>query len=1252
MRRLTAILFVFSLACVSLSSMSFAAGEDWESLFDGKTLNGWVQRNGKAKYSVEDAMIVGTTVLNTPNSFLCTKKMYTDFVLELEFLVEPDMNSGIQIRSHSWKHYKNYRVNGYQVEIDPGTGPYKGDPKNLLADGQPAPATAPRSWSGGIYDEARRGWLNNLTRSPAARAAFKQNQWNHYRIEAIGDRIRTWVNGVPAADLKDDMTSTGFIALQVHSSQQADKKIKWRNIRIQDLTAKNSKGPLKALIVDGQNNHDWKSTTPVLKNLLEDTGLFIVDVATSPAGKQPMDSFKPDFAKYDVIVANYTGDEWPKETQDALVKYMSGGGGLVVFHAADNAFGKWKEWNEMIAVGGWGGRNEKSGPKIRYRDGKVVLDHSPGRGGSHGPQHDFQIIIRDRNHAITAGLPEKWMHTKDELYSELRGPAKNVKVLATAYADPAQKGTGEHEPMLMTIRYGEGRVFHTALGHAAEQLRCVGFIVTFQRGTEWAATGQVTQMEVPDDFPTAEKVSLRSAVSADYDAIEEYDFGKSRRALAVIEEEIRNLQPSVFPQVEKRLLRALELPNTTFAGKQFICRMLRRVGSAQSVPALSKLLTDEKLSHMARFALQHMPGPEAGAALREALPKLAGSLKIGLVGSIGQRGDRQAVPELAKLVTDSNTEIARAAIGALGRIGGPQAAKILAEAKVPAELTGERDNAQLMCADSMLADGQSSEAVAIYRKMTSADNSTWIRIAAYKGFVQAEKDKSVPVVLTLLGDKDLDLQRAAGKFMTEMPGTAVTKALAEQLENLGADAQIVLLSALEARGDKTAAPVVARAATSKNAGVRLAAIEALAVLGNATHVELLATASVAGDGTGRGAMNSLNRLSDDGVAKALTAVAKSSAEPSIRINAIQTLINRRETEAVGALFDLAADSNTQVRQAAYKALGALSGEQELAKMVSTLLAAGDEADRAAIERAMIATVARLEKPDATAIVAALGTAGDDTKGHLLAVLPKFGGEKALQAIRSQLSSSDANVQNAAVRALADWPDPTPLAELLEIAKTSSDLTRHVLAIRGYIKLLALPANRSAARSVELLTEAINTAKQPDDKKTALGALVRYPCEQALELAEASKTDSALSAEAELAIKKIKEAMLSKNLKAKASRNSNYAHRAFDGDKASRWDTGRAMKPGDWFELDLGVESTLKGLILDTTNSSNDYPRSYEVYVSFDGGNWGKPIAAGKGTKPITEIKFAKPVQTRYVKIIQTGSSDSWNWSIHELAVEL
>lgn len=276
------------------------------------------------------------------------------------------------------------------------------------------------------------------------------------------------------------------------------------------VSAGSSPKTLKALIVDGQNNHNWQETTPVLKKLLEQTGLFTVDVATSPAKKQPMDDFKPAFARYDVVICNYTGDDWPAKTRKAFERYMKNGGGLVAYHAADNAFPTWQAYNEMIALGGWGGRNEKSGPMVRWRDGKVVYDTSDGKGGQHPPRHDFQVITRDKQHPITAGLPEKWMHASDELYSKLRGPAKNMTVLATAYCDPDQKnGTGEHEPILFTIDYGKGRVFHTVLGHAVEQMECVGFIVTLQRGAEWAATGRVTQTHVPADFPKPDRVSTR-----------------------------------------------------------------------------------------------------------------------------------------------------------------------------------------------------------------------------------------------------------------------------------------------------------------------------------------------------------------------------------------------------------------------------------------------------------------------------------------------------------------------------------------------------------------------------------------------------------------------------------------------------------------------------------------------------------------------------------------------------------------------
>jgi type 1 glutamine amidotransferase len=266
--------------------------------------------------------------------------------------------------------------------------------------------------------------------------------------------------------------------------------------------------PYKALIVDGQNGHDWKSTTPVLKELLEETEMFTVDVATSPPKGEDMSGFKPDFAAYDLVVSNYQGDSWPEETKQAFVDYVKDGGGVLIYHFACAAFPDWKEYNEIIGLGGWGRRNEKWGPYVRWRDGKVVRDTTPGRGGGHGPAQPFQLVVREPNHPITKGLPEKFMHVTDELYGWLRGPAENLTVLATAFAPKDKGGSDEHEPLLFTVRYGKGRVFQNALGHTPEQLRSVAFIATFQRGAEWAATGKVTQ-EVPDDFPGPNEASVR-----------------------------------------------------------------------------------------------------------------------------------------------------------------------------------------------------------------------------------------------------------------------------------------------------------------------------------------------------------------------------------------------------------------------------------------------------------------------------------------------------------------------------------------------------------------------------------------------------------------------------------------------------------------------------------------------------------------------------------------------------------------------
>ena len=261
-----------------------------------------------------------------------------------------------------------------------------------------------------------------------------------------------------------------------------------------------SEEKISVLIIDGENPyHDWEKTTPVLVQILQSSGLFAVDRVTTPKKGEPMDDFAPKFADYDVLLSNYNGPAWPDATKQDFTDYVAQGGAFVAIHAADNAFPDWVAYNQMTGVGGWGDRNENSGPYVRWNpeQKRFVRDTSPGRGGSHGKRLPFLIELRDTEHAITRGLPAAFLQTEDELYGELRGPAQNLHILATAYSHPETGGTGKHEPILMTTRFGKGRIFHSVLGHDIKAMRGAAFQETLVRGTQWAATGNVT-LEVVD----------------------------------------------------------------------------------------------------------------------------------------------------------------------------------------------------------------------------------------------------------------------------------------------------------------------------------------------------------------------------------------------------------------------------------------------------------------------------------------------------------------------------------------------------------------------------------------------------------------------------------------------------------------------------------------------------------------------------------------------------------------------------------
>lgn len=226
-----------------------------------------------------------------------------------------------------------------------------------------------------------------------------------------------------------------------------------------------------------------------------------------------MSAFLPEFSQYDVVVLDYNGDRWNEQTDARFVDYIQQGGGLVVYHAANNAFADWPEYNRIICFGGWEGRDEQSGPYIYLQDDTVVYDETPGPGGSHGPQHPYIVYNTPSDHPVMKGLPAQWFHAKDELYDRMRGPGKVKEVLCSAFSTKDWQGSGKEELTAFTVDYGKARIFHITMGHAGsslednEAMQCAGFQTLLLRGTEWAATGKVTQ-PLPADFPTT-KISLR-----------------------------------------------------------------------------------------------------------------------------------------------------------------------------------------------------------------------------------------------------------------------------------------------------------------------------------------------------------------------------------------------------------------------------------------------------------------------------------------------------------------------------------------------------------------------------------------------------------------------------------------------------------------------------------------------------------------------------------------------------------------------
>ncbi len=564
--------------------------------------------------------------------------------------------------------------------------------------------------------------------------------------------------------------------------------------------------------------------------------------------------------------------------------------------------------------------------------------------------------------------------------------------------------------------------------------------------------------------------------------------------------------------------------------KSDACRELATLGDPRAVPVLAGLLADEKLSHMARYALEPIDDASVDAALRRALGTLTGLLRVGVISSIGMRRDAGAVDALTKLLAGPDKAAAAAAAGALGQIATDEAVSALAEFRktAAASLRAVAADTSLAAAERLIEQGKSTEAAAVYKELQSSRWPDHVRLGAFSGLLAADRDKAPEMILRAIKGNDASLRAVAISRISTLTGRNVASRFAAELPKASPDVQVLLMAALVSIGDSVVKGAVVKAAGHDDAGVRAAALQALGALGDAECVPLLCHAVTAGktEAETHAAQASLKALAGDGVDAAIIRCTKSTRVDA-RAGLIDVLIGRKAAGAVPVLLAQAGTGAAKPRATAFYALGKLAEPKDLPALLGLLVALDDETVRPDAERATVAVARKITNASAQAdaVLAAYGAAtATPPRCSLIRTLGGIGNAKALQAVTSALAEKDAAVQDAAVRALTGWPNAGALDALMGVFRSTDSPVHRILALRGCVRLLGL-SGRSTDQKLKGYLELMAAAKRGEDKKLVLAGLATVASPAAAAAVEPYLTDPQVRPEAELATLGIARALL-------------------------------------------------------------------------------------------------------------------------------
>ena len=629
-----------------------------------------------------------------------------------------------------------------------------------------------------------------------------------------------------------------------------------------------------------------------------------------------------------------------------------------------------------------------------------------------------------------------------------------------------------------------------------------------------AAAGGIAALSAADAVTDKSQIDKKLAAIADYKSAD------GQEGLIAVEELIRESQADGEQRkyIERQMAGLLKR-NISLESKEFICGQLWYIGTAESVPAIAGLLTDEKTADMACYAIGQNPSPQAAEALRDAMNKVSPSVLVRIVNLLGDRRDEQSAEAIGKLVFGAEREVAEAAVAALGKIGGTKARGILAQARAKGDedLRFAATDAYLRCAEELVIQGDNTRATVIYRELADKAEAAFVRSAAIKGLADIGGSDVVPLVVAALRDEERMVRTTARGCVRTMKGQGVTVLFAAELAKFSPAEQVYMLDALANRRDAAALLAVAAALGSANEEGRIAAVYALALLGDGASGQLLVKKAGAAESPDekKAAVFALANIKGEEVDDAIVKSMQNS-QPVMRAELIGVLYDRNAAGAADALLKEATNADTKVSRAAFKALAKLAGEKYLPEMIKLLLGIQDQSGRRDAERAAVAVARRIsDEPErADLVLSALDILGRASvrgsaqlyeqniaaRSSLLRVLGGIANSKALDAVQLALKDNEAGIADTAVRTLVVWPDAAAAGALLEIYRSTQNPAHRGLALRGCVRLLTLDAEkRDVQETLKIYGRLLSDARNAGEKRLVLSGLSNVAAPEALEM---------------------------------------------------------------------------------------------------------------------------------------------------------